>query len=514
MKLLLGIDLGTSATKTVLFDEKCRVLASAAQEYPLLQPQNGWAEQDPEEWWAAASATIRRVLSASGADPRDIAGIGLSGQMHGLIMLDGEGRVLRPSILWCDQRTADECEEITRTVGRERLIRITANPAVTGFTASKLLWVRRHEPEVYARCRHILLPKDYLRYRLTGVFATDVSDASGMQLLDVPHRCWSEELLQLLDIDRSWLAEVHESTEITGGVSADAAAGTGLCPGTPVVAGAGDNAAAAVGTGAVTDGSAFTTLGTSGVVYVHTDRPRIDPQGRVHTFCCAVAGCWHVMGVTQAAGLSLRWVRDTMFSDEIRAAQGMGIDPYVLMDRQAARVPAGSDRLLYLPYLMGERTPHLDPHARGAFVGLSAVHTRYAMLRAVMEGVAFSQRDSLSVIRELGVQTQRMLVCGGGGRSALWRQILCDVYGIPLSVPQAQEGPAMGAAILAAVGAGLYPDVPAACHALLHSTPSETPDAEKVRVYEQMYAVYRGLYPALRDSFRALSDVACEGGEN
>ena len=507
MKLLLGIDLGTSATKTVLFDEECRVVASASREYPLYQPRNGWAGQEPEDWWLAAKDTIRQVMESAGVAAEDIAGIGISGQMHGLVMLDREGRVLRRAILWCDQRTGAQCEAITRLVGADRLIAVTANPALTGFTASKILWVREHEPEIYARCAHILLPKDYLRYRLTGEFATEVSDASGMQLLDVPHRCWSEEILQKLDIDPVLLAKVYESPEITGEVTKEAAADTGLRPGTPVVGGAGDNAAAAVGTGVVTEGNAFTTLGTSGVVYAHTDHPAIDPQGRVHTFCCAVPGSWHVMGVTQAAGLSLKWLRDTMFLDAVRTAEGMGLDPYVLMDRQAARVPIGSNRLLYLPYLMGERTPHLDPDCRGAFIGLSAMHTRYDMLRAVMEGVVFSQRDSLEVLREMGVNPQTMLACGGGGRSPLWRQMLADVYGCPVATTVSQEGPALGVAILAGVGAGLYSSVQEACRRFVRINPAQEPSAESSREYERYYQLYRGLYPALRDSYKVLAEL-------
>ena len=304
MEYLIGMDLGTSGTKTVLFDREGRVAASATVEYPLYQERNGWAEQDPLDWWNAACQTLREVMAQSGVDPKDVKGLGISGQMHGLVMLDKEGKVLRRSIIWCDQRTAKQCEEITRLVGKERLIQITANPALTGFTASKILWVRENEPQLYARCAHILLPKDYVRYRLTGEFATEVSDASGMQLLDVPKRQWSQEVLEKLQIDPAMLAKVYESPEITGEVTQAAAELTGLAPGTPVVGGAGDNAAAAVGTGVVEDGKAFTTIGTSGVVFAHTDKISIDPKGRVHTFCCAVPGAWHVMGVTQGAGLS------------------------------------------------------------------------------------------------------------------------------------------------------------------------------------------------------------------
>ena len=373
MAYYIGIDLGTSGTKTVLFDREGHALASATIEYPLYQPQNGYAEQDPDDWWNAAAGTIRMVLEQSGVDSAEVKGIGISGQMHGLVMLDKDGKVIRRSIIWCDQRTAKECEEITEKVGAKRLIEITANPALTGFTASKILWVRNNEPENYAKCAKILLPKDYVRYKLTGEFATEVSDASGMQLLDVPNRCWSDEVLEKLDIDKNLLGKVYESPEVTGTVTAEAAALTGLKEGTIVVGGAGDNAAAAVGTGVVEDGKAFTTIGTSGVVFAHTDKISIDPKGRVHTFCSAVPGCWTVMSCTLAAGLSLHWFRDNFCKEEMVAADGIGKDPYFLMDQEAARVPIGANHLIYMPYLMGERSPKLDPNARGVFFGLSAV---------------------------------------------------------------------------------------------------------------------------------------------
>ena len=365
MNYLIGIDLGTSATKTVLFDENGTVIASASKEYPLYQPQNGWAEQDPEDWKNAALETIAKVVKESGVDREDIKGLGISGQMHGLVMLDENNEVIRRSIIWCDQRTARECEEITERVGKERLIEITANPALTGFTASKILWVRNNEPENYAKCRHILLPKDYVRLILTGEYATEVSDASGMQLLDVPGRCWSDEVLEKLEIDKSLLAKVYESPEVTGTILPEIAELTGLSEKTVVVGGAGDNAAAAVGTGVVRDGRAFTTIGTSGVVFAHSKNVTIDPKGRVHTFCCAVPGCWHVMGVTQGAGLSLQWFRNNFCQDYIEQAQKEGCDAYDYINRDVESVPLGANRLIYLPYLMGERTPHLDPDCRG-----------------------------------------------------------------------------------------------------------------------------------------------------
>ncbi len=505
MTYVLGIDLGTSGMKAVLFDRAGGRVSSATAEYPLLQPQNGWAEQDPERWWSAAVLTIGQVLTESGVAPGDIAAIGISGQMHGLTALDSEGRVLRPAILWCDQRTQAQCAEITERVGAERLIVITANPALTGFTASKILWTRAHEPEVYAKIRHILLPKDYLRYRLTGDFATEVSDASGMQLLDVGRRQWSLEVCAALEISPDLLPSVYESPEITGTVSTEAAALTGLRAGTPVVGGAGDNAAAAVGTGVVREGTSFTTIGTSGVVFAHTDKMKIDPLGRVHTFCCAVPGKWHVMGVTQAAGLSLQWFRNQFCAAESATAAALNCDVYKLLDDEAAQSPPGANRLFYLPYLMGERTPHLDPFCRGVFFGLSAIHTRRDLLRAVMEGVGYSLRDCVEILRGMGVCLSDTVACGGGGRSALWRQMISDICAMPVMTSQSSEGPALGAALLAAVGAGLYDSVEEACDATVLAGEAQSPRA--AAQYEPLYRFYQSLYEPMKERFKALSGL-------
>lgn len=507
MKYCIGIDLGTSGTKTVIFDQKGNSVASATVEYPMYQPQNGWAEQAPSDWWNACVATLRRVMQESGVDPKQVAGIGLSGQMHGLVMLDGDGEVLRNSIIWCDGRTADECEEITQTIGKQRLIDITANPALTGFTAGKILWVRKHEPELYARCRHILLPKDYLRYKLTGVFATEVSDASGMNLLDVPKRQWSGEVLEKLNIDPALLPAMHESCDVTGTVTDEAAALTGLAAGTPVVGGAGDNAAAAVGTGVVESGKAFTTIGTSGVIFAHSDHVTIDPQGRVHTFCSAVPGAWTVMSCTLAAGGSLQWFRNNFCMAEIQTAFGMDKDPYYLMDLQAERVPVGANRLLFLPYLMGERSPILNPDARGVFFGLSGMHTRQDMLRAVMEGVVYSLRHCLDVLEEMKVPFQEMLATGGGGRSPLWRQMMADIYGYPVVTVDNSEGPALGAAILAGVGTGLYESVPKACAAIIKTNPPQQPDKEQQERYMPYYNLYKDVYESLKEDFTTLANL-------
>jgi len=505
MKYAIGVDIGTSGTKSVLFDQKGTVISSATVEYPLYQPQNGYAEQKPEDWYNAAVSTIKTIVSESGVDSADIVGIGLSGQMHGLVMLDENNNVIRPSIIWCDQRTAKECKEITEKVGAERLVEITANPALTGFTASKILWVRNNEPENYAKCRHILLPKDYVRFMLTGVYATEVSDASGMQLLDVPNRCWSDEVLEKLDIDKALLAKVYESPEVTGTITEKAAQLTGLKAGTIVVGGAGDNAAAAVGTGVVADGKAFTTIGTSGVVFAHTSDISIDAKGRVHTFCCAIPGCWHVMGVTQGAGLSLKWFRDNFCMEEKETARLMEVNEYYLMDKEAETVRIGADRLLYLPYLMGERTPHLDPNARGMFFGLSAMHTKKHLLRAVMEGVAYSLRDCQEIFRDMGIDIADMMACGGGGTSPLWRQMLADLYNCPVKTVSSKEGPALGVAILAFVGAGVYKTVPEACAEIIKTDKVQNPINENVPEYEKFYRLYTEVYPAVKEQYNKLA---------
>lgn len=502
---VLGVDLGTSGTKTVLFDKQGQAIASASREYPLDQPRNGWAEQDPECWWQAARETIRQVIGESGVAPAQIRGLGISGQMHGLVLLDENGQVLRKAILWCDGRTQQECDEITRIVGRERLIRITANPALTGFTAGKVLWVRRHEPEIWKQVRHILLPKDYVRFRLTGEYGSEMSDASGTNLLDVPRRCWSGAMLDALDLDATLLPPLMESSDAAGTVTSRAAEETGLQPGTVVAAGAGDNAAAAVGTGVVTAGKAFATIGTSGVVFAHADQVQIDPKGRVHTFCAAVPGAYTVMSCTLAAGLSLKWFRDQFCQAECQTAAQMGEDPYTLMSQEAAQSPIGANRLVYLPYLMGERSPLLDADARGAFIGLSGIHARRDLLRAVMEGVTYSMRQNLEVLRGMGIAPAEMRACGGGARSPFWRQMMADVFALPVRTVKNTEGPALGAAILGGVAAGMYADIPSACAALIRENASQLPDVQRHVDYEKYYDLYVSLYPALKDAYRALA---------
>lgn len=506
MKYVIGIDLGTSATKTVLFDRNGNVISQASREYPMQQPHNGWAEQNPVDWYDAAIETLKTVTESSGINPADIEALGISGQMHGLVMLDEECNVLRPSILWCDQRTNKECEQLTEALGRETLIKITANPALTGFTASKILWVKNNEPEIFEKCRHILLPKDYLRFRLTGDFATEVSDASGMQILNVPERRWSETMIEALGIKEEYLPKVYESPDVTGYINNDTSEKTGIPVSVKVVGGAGDNAAAAVGMGVVSEGKAFTTIGTSGVVFAHTDNPVIDPEGRVHTFCCAVPGAWHVMGVTQGAGLSLQWFKNNFCAEESALAAKEGKDVYIITDSMASEIPVGCEKLLYLPYLMGERTPHLDPDCRGVFFGLSAIHTKAHFIRAIMEGVTYSLYDCLLVLKNMGICPDSMLLCGGGGKSNLWKSMLCDTFDMPVITTKSSEGPAMGVAILAAVGAGIYSTVADACDAMLRSEASTAePDKAKTEAYRKVHGVYASVYPSLKANYKQLA---------
>jgi xylulokinase len=495
---LLGIDVGTGGTRAVVVDEAGGVVASATAEHaPFASPRTGWAEQDPRDWWRATAEAVSAALAQAGAGREEVACVGLTGQMHGAVLLDGAGEVLRPALIWCDQRTDAQCRSITERVGAARLIELTLNPALTNFTLTKMLWVREHEPELWARVRTVLLPKDYARFRLTGERATDVADASGTLLFDVAGRRWSDAMLDAAEIDRALLPRAFESPEITGRVSAEGAAATGLREGTPVVAGAGDQAAGAVGMGIVRPGAVSATIGTSGVVFAATARPALDRGGRVHTFCHAVPGRWHVMGVTQAAGLSLRWFRDR-FGTGDGAVAGGGRDPYELLCEEASGAPPGSDGVLWAPYLMGERTPHLDPHARAALTGLAASHTRAHVIRAILEGVAFSLRDTLTIFDEMGVPVETIRLGGGGARSPLWRQIQADVYGRAVEILAAEEGAAYGAALLAGVGGGVWPSVDEACARAVRVAARVEPDAGASDVLDARYKAFQSLYPALR----------------
>ncbi|GIK15423.1 MAG: xylulokinase [Planctomycetota bacterium] len=497
--MLLGIDIGTTGTRAIVVGLDGNAAGSAVEEYPLSTPRPLWSEQNPADWWRAAVATIRKVLETVPASA--VRAVGLSGQMHGLVLLDDRGEVLRPAILWNDQRTARECEEITRRVGEATLVAETSNPVLTGFTAGKIAWVRRHEPRVLDRTRRILLPKDYIRFRLTGEFATEVSDASGTSLLNVPQRAWSRTMLDALEIDEDRLPRVFESVRITGAVTAGAAAETGLIAGTPVVGGGGDQAAGAIGAGIVRPGAVSVSLGTSGVVFAHAALPRVDPRLRTHTFCHAVPGAWHVMGVMLSAGGSLRWWRDAFCESERAQAGREDVTAYDLIARGASRVPPGSDGLVFLPYLTGERTPHPDPHARGAFVGATLRHGRDHFARAVFEGVAFGLKDSLEILKAMNVPAGEIRLTGGGARSPLWRQILADVFHQTVTPVAADEGPAFGAALLAGVGCGAFASVEQACDAAVRLGPPVAPQRDAAQAYDEAYARYTRLYPALRDVF-------------
>lgn len=491
--MVLGIDVGTSGSRVVLVGHDGRVFASATAEHaPFTSLKTAWAEQEPEDWWRATRDAIRHALAAGRVDPRTIRALGLSGQMHGAVLLDQADQVVRPAIIWCDQRTEAECRWLTDTLGAARLLALTSNPALTNFTLPKLLWVRAHEPSAWHRVRHVLLPKDFIRLRLSGEHATDMADASGTLMLDVAHRRWSQEIVEAAGLDAAMLPSLFESPEVCARISAQAAADTGLPEGTPIVAGAGDQAAGAIGMGITRPGAVSVTIGTSGVVFAATSRPALDSQGRLHTFCHAIPDRWHVMGVTQAAGLSLRWLRGQLGLTE------QGDEAYALMTREAAAVEPGADGVLWAPYLMGERTPHLDPGIRAAMIGLAATHTRGHLVRAVLEGVAFSLRDSFTLFHELGVPVRRVVVGGGGARSSLWREIQSNVFGHPVETVEADEGAAYGAALLAGVGAGFWPSVDEACDQLVHSSVAVSPNQSTIRVMNDRYAAYRRVYPALR----------------
>ena len=508
MSITLGIDIGTSGTKTIAIDEHGTILASASAEYPCDHPRPGWSEQDPELWWHATKRTVQQVLDSGKLQATDVAGVGLSGQMHGSVFLDSAGTVIRPALLWNDQRTAAECQEIEEKAGgREALIRLVANPALTGFTAPKLLWVREHEPAHWERVGQVLLPKDYVRYRLTGTFATEVSDASGTLMLDVANRRWSNELLAKLDIDRSLLPACFESQEVSAQVSELGSKATGLPVGTPVVGGGGDQPAGAVGNGIVRQGVVSATMGTSGVVFAHADTLGFDPKGRLQRGCHAVPGAWHVMGVVLSAGGSFQWFRNELGKAEVEMARRKGEDPYFLLTDEAAIAGPGAEGLFFLPYLTGERTPHFDPDAKGAWVGLTVRHGRAHLIRALLEGATFAMRDSLELIREMGVKIDQVRLSGGGARNVLWRQIQADIYGCDVHTHNSTEGPAFGVALLAQVGTGGFASVPEACDATIRAVDSARFEPRTKEYYDRAFPVYRQLYQDLRASFKIISSL-------
>lgn len=495
---VMGIDVGTGGTRAVIVDTSGRTLVSVTEEHePFASPHIGWAEQRPKDWWRAARIAIRKALHDSKLSGDQISCVGFSGQMHGAVMLDDAGDVVRPALIWCDVRTQKQCDDLTAQLGRERLIELTCNPALTNFTLTKLLWTREHEPKNWQRVRSVMLPKDYVRFELTGHAATDVADASGTLMLDVARRRWSAEIMKAVEIDESVLPALYESPAVCGEVSAAGAEASGLATGTPVVAGAGDQAAGAVGMGIVTPGTVSATIGTSGVVFAATDRPVTDAQGRLHTFCHAIPNRWHVMGVTQAAGLSLRWLRDVFFKDCAKDSK----DIYDQMTAEAETAPPGSEKLLWAPYLMGERTPYLDPDVRGALVGLTASHGRAHVIRAVLEGVAFSLRDTFTIFEEMRIPVKHIRLGGGGARSSVWRRIQSEVYGQEVEIVEAEEGAAYGAAILAGVGAQLWPSVEAACESVVRVADRVRPNLENVAILNDKYASYRRIYPAMKSIY-------------
>ncbi len=491
MSVLVGLDVGTGGARAVAVDESGSIVAEASSEYPLHTPRPGWTEQDPADWWEGAREALGKVAAG-----KEVAGIGLTGQMHGSVFLDSSDEVIRPALLWNDQRTYRQCDEITRAVGEERLISIAGNPALTGFQAPKIVWLRDEEPENFDKVARVLLPKDYVRLKLTGEHATDASDAAGTLLLEMRARDWSAEILDSLEIPREWMPKVYEGPENTGALRDDVAEELGLPQGIPVAAGGGDNAAAAVGTGIVGPGLVNSSVGTSGVLFAHASEFNPDPSGRLHAFCHAVPGAYHLMGVTLSAGGSLAWWRETLGGD------------YDELVEEASGVQPGSEGLVFLPYLSGERTPHLDPKARGAFLGLTARHGVAHMTRAVMEGVIFSLRDSLEIMRELGVLIEDVRATGGGARSALWRQLQADIYGTPIRRTVADEGPAYGAALLAGVASRTYADVDEATSVIKLREEVTEPDRERSKVYEEHYEVYRSLYPATHSAMSRLTDLA------
>lgn len=506
MSYFLGIDLGTSAVKCILVDEQGAVRGSAAVEYPLLQPEPGWAEQHPEDWWNASAETIQALLAQTGVSGEEVRGIGLSGQMHGSVFLDEQQNVIRPALLWCDQRTSAECEWIEQTIGAEKLGELTGNRALTGFTAPKAIWLRKHEPEHYSRVRHLLLPKDYVRLKLTGASGMDMADASGTLLLDVANRSWSKEVADQLGIPMQWLPPLFESNSVAGWLLGDVARRLGLAEGTPVVAGGGDQACGAVGVGVVRSGIASVALGTSGVVFVHDDSYHRDEQLRLHSFCHGVPGKWHRMGVMLSAGGSLQWWKNHCATEEQAQAAREGRDVYELLTEAAATAPIGSEGLLFLPYLTGERTPHPDPKARGGFIGLNLRHSKAHLTRAIMEGITFGLRDSLELMKESSVQISELRVNGGGARSPFWRQMIADIFGYPVVTVNSTDGPAYGAAVMAA-SAVLERSIEELCAEWIHIVDRAEPNSERHRRYNEYYEVYRSLYPRLKETFHQLSDL-------
>ncbi len=507
MKYILSLDIGTTSTRAIIIDEDGALISSSTKDYELYTPKPGWAEQDPIDWWGASVFTIKEAIKSSNISPKDISAIGLSGQMHGSVFLDRNGEVIRPAILWCDQRTNDQCNKIYKIFGRQNFIKLSYNKALPGFTAPKILWLEEKEPQNYKKVSKILLPKDYIRYRLSGKYVTEVSDASGTILMDIAKRCWSHEILDGLDIDRDLLPDVYESTEITSYVSKSASSATGLTEGTPIAGGASDNAAGAVGSGIIREGLLSDSIGTSGVVFAYSKKPLYDSQGRVHSFCHAVPGRWHLTGVTLSAAGSLKWYYENFGPSRKIEDMYPKIKGYNLLNKEAESIPVGSDGLIFLPYLSGERTPHADPYARGVFFGLSYLHTQNHFVRSVMEGVAFSQLDCLSLMRKLNIVSDKIVLFGGGAKSKVWKQIISDVMNAKIVTLNVEEGPAYGAALIAGVGCGIYSSVEEAADKTIKEASQIDPIRENVKKYEKLYGIYGSLYADLKDDFEKLGHI-------
>ncbi|MBE3115345.1 MAG: xylulokinase [Actinobacteria bacterium] len=507
MRFLLGLDVGTTSTRTIIIDENGKLIASSTSDYKLITPKPGWAEQIPDDWWTASVKTIKDVIKKSNVSPEDINCIGLSGQMHGSVFLDSTGDVIRPAILWCDQRTCKQCETIYKIFSYDGFIKLSYNRALPGFTAPKILWLKENEPENYKKVSKILLPKDYIRYKLSNNYATEVSDASGTILMNIPLRNWSDEILDGLKIKKSLLPEVFESDVISTKVSSEASHLTGLTQGTPIVGGGSDNAAGAVGSGIVKSGLISDSIGTSGVVFAHSDKPLYDPQGRVHSFCHAVPGKWHLTAVTLSAAGSLKWYYEK-FGPSREIIKSFPYDKgYDLLNKQVERVAVGSDGLIFLPYLSGERTPYSDPNARGVFFGISYLHGPDHFARSIMEGVAFSQLDCLSLIRELNINSDRIILFGGGARSGIWRQIIADILNSKVVTLNVEEGSAFGAAIIAGAGCGIYSSIEEGVNKIIREDNENNPIAENVEKYKKLYTIYKSLYTDLKDNFKKLSKL-------
>ncbi len=503
MSYVIGCDVGTSGTKAIVVSEGGKILSNVMVEYPLSTPRPGWAEQHPDTWVKAAFEAIAGAVKKSGVKAQEVKALGFSGQMHSSVFLDKNGKVLRPALLWCDTRTHQECLEITRKVGENHLRQWVSNPALEGFTLPKILWVKKHEPKIYKQIAQVLMPKDYVRYKLTGVLGTEVSDAAGTLYFDVKNRCWSKEILSKLGIPLIWFPQVVESQQICGHLTIAAAKVLGVKRGTPVVGGGADNTCGAVGNGIIKTGDVMASIGTSGVFFAHTDQVKVDPKMRVHTFCHSVPKKWYLMGVMLSAGYSLRWYRDTLGLTEKEIGKKTGRDAYNVLSDLAEKAPEGSEGLLFLPYLMGERTPHKDPHARAAFIGASARHGRAHFARSVFEGMIFGMRDSLEIFRKLKVPIRQVVATGGGAVNPFQRQLQADIYGEEVVTVNSQEAPAFGAALLAMVGSGLYPSVSEACN-LIKVVTRTYPRKKSVQIYNGWYQEFKRLYPALKPSFASI----------